>query len=166
MMKKTLITASIKAFVPALACLTLLSACQNGQFFKKKTNDDQYQDINATAGAAVTPNGFIGYTDIPVPQGASMNLDKTLAFGTGDTWTGRLNQDVKQTLHETFDFYLREMPNFGWTPITAVRGDISVLTYYRGNRIATIAMEPRSFNGTSVELTVSPRGGFKSTTPQ
>jgi len=50
------------------------------------------------------------------------------------------------------------MPNFGWSKVTVVRADISVLVYDRENRVATIKLTGGSFSGSVVDITVSPKG--------
>lgn len=105
----------------------------------------------------VTP-GFSGYSDMPVPSGTKMDVEKSFVLGDGDTWTGRLVLTNSDDIATIYDFYLREMPNYGWKHVTSVRAEISVLTFVRSNRVATITMQPGSISGTYITFTVSPRG--------
>ena len=72
---------------------------------------------------------FAQFTDLPIPEGAEMDLEKTLILGSQESWIGRLVLETGQSAPELFDFYQLEMTRFGWSEVTAVRADISVLTY-------------------------------------
>jgi len=65
---------------------------------------------------------------------------------------------VGMTQSLAYDFYFSEMPRFGWSTVTTVRGETSVLTYTRGPRVATIQIWPRTITGAMVSMTVSPAG--------
>jgi hypothetical protein len=102
------------------------------------------------------PANFAQFKDIPIPENAKMDLDRTLLFGGSDAWIGRLYFTAPYNAAGIFDFYMAEMPIFGWNEITAVRAEQSKMTYKRGNRIATIEIRPSSASGSAVSFTVSP----------
>ena len=79
-------------------------------------------------------------------------------FGASDAWHGRLVINAGGTPAQMYDFYEREMPNFGWSKVTVVRADISVMVYDRESRVATIKLQGGSFAGSTVDITVSPKG--------
>ncbi|MDP2698749.1 hypothetical protein [Thalassospira sp.] len=108
-------------------------------------------------GGAPIPS-FTQFTDIPMPSNSSLNLDRSIIFGASDAWTGRLVLDSGGNPTQMYDFYDREMPNFGWSKVTTVRADISVMVYDRQNRVATIKLMANSFRGSTVDITVSPKG--------
>lgn len=99
------------------------------------------------------------FTDIPIPAGARMDLDRTLVLGPRDTWIGRLVFTSAAAPNDLFEFYARELPRFGWTPITAVRAGTSVLSQSRGERIATVQIGRTTLGGSEVLVTISPRTG-------
>ncbi len=98
---------------------------------------------------------FSQFSDVPVPVDAAMNLDRTYIFGRDDKWLGRIVFTAPYAVGSVFDFYMEEMPKFGWKEVTSVRGSVSVLTYSRKSRVAMIQLEPSSFQGTVVSFTVS-----------
>jgi hypothetical protein len=102
--------------------------------------------------------GFAQFPDIAVPAGATMDVDRSLVLGARENWIGRLSMNVSGDPSETYDFFLREMPKFKWQEITTVRSEVSVLTYSRDNRVATIQISKRTLRGSAVDITVSPRG--------
>lgn len=108
---------------------------------------------------------FAGFEDVPVPPNSRMDIDRSLIFGRGNSWTGRIVQSTSLSIADAYDFYLENMPAYGWQEITVVRSDISVMTYYRSNRIATISLQPLNLGGTEVQFTISPRDAGKAKPP-
>jgi hypothetical protein len=97
---------------------------------------------------------------IALPSGYKIDTGRTLVFGTDENWTGRLSYSTSASADDVFDFLHREMPNFGWTETTAMRSDVSLLSFMSaGNtRVATIHIERGSaFGGNArVDMVVSP----------
>lgn len=108
------------------------------------------------------PPSFAQFNDIPIPEKAMMDLKQSLLLGGESTWIGRLVFTAPYTQNSLFDFYMSEMPKFGWSEITVVRSKISVLSFRRDTRIATIQLESDIVSGTVVSFTVSPRSEKKS----
>ena len=100
-----------------------------------------------------TPN-FAQFREIPIPENATMSLDKTLLFGN-DPLVGRLAFKVPYNQANMFDFYMQEMPKFGWRELTSIRATNSYLTYAKDNRVAMIQLTSTSLNGTEVIFDVS-----------
>lgn len=104
--------------------------------------------------------GFAQFTDIPIPPKNSIDLDRTLVFGSDRDWIGRISLSSSMGVSEVYDFYKREMPKLGWTELTSVRSSTSVLTYEMGNRVATIQVGSGRFGlGTQVDFWMNPRAG-------
>ena len=100
------------------------------------------------------------FTDIPIPAGARMDLDRTLILGPRDSWIGRLVFTSGAGPNDLFEFYNRELPRFGWAGITAVRAGTSVLSFQRGERVATVQITRTTLGGSEVLVTISPRGSM------
>ena len=94
-----------------------------------------------------------------MPSGADQVVDESLVLGSLDRWTGRLVLDTSLTPVEAFGFYRDHMPNYGWAPLASIQSDVSVLSFSRAERIATIQIEGRtfSFGGSRVSITMAPR---------
>ncbi|MBM3560298.1 MAG: hypothetical protein FJX53_10575 [Alphaproteobacteria bacterium] len=95
--------------------------------------------------------------DIPVPAGATLDIDRSIILGTPDNWTGRVLLRTGLTPTQAFSLYQREMPEFGWEPIMSVQAEISAMAYTRGERAATVQIEGRSLAGAMIAVTVAPR---------
>ncbi len=109
------------------------------------------------AGQPVARPSFSQYSDIPMPGGAEIDVEKTLVFGAGEDWIGQLVLNSSFGAFDMFDFFKQKMPEFGWLEITSVRSATSVLTYSRQSRIATIQIRGKSLGGSVSTITVSPR---------
>lgn len=141
-MKKTL-------FPLILAALVLLSGgC---------TLPERMDSRSADGTEGTLPPSFAQFKDIPIPEKATMDLKQSLLFGGESAWIGRLVFTAPYTQNGLFDFYMSEMPKFGWSEITVVRSKISVLSFRRDTRVATIQLEPDLVSGAVVSFTVSPR---------
>ncbi len=109
----------------------------------------------APQGAAEQPR-LTRFTDIPVPKGAKMDMSASLILGPTDVWVGRLVFSVSGGAQSMFQFYAREMPRFDWREIARVRAEVSILTYTRGNRTATIQISSATLGGSEVTMTMAP----------
>ncbi len=104
--------------------------------------------------------GFAQFTDIPIPPKNTIDLDRTLVFGSDRDWIGRVALSTSMAVGEVYDFYKREMPKLGWTELTSIRSSTSVLTYEMDNRVATIQVGSGRFGmGTQVDFWMNPKAG-------
>jgi hypothetical protein len=139
-------------FMPfaALAALSIgLAACGGGALAPSST------DVSNMP----AEQGFGQFTDIPVPKGADMDPDHSLVLGAREAWVGRLVMQVSDKPATVYDFYARQMPGFGWRPVTSVRGETSTMTFTRGERVATVQVRSRTLWGSEIWLTMSPQHG-------
>jgi hypothetical protein len=113
------------------------------------------------SGNATPGPGFTRFTDIPMPANNSIDLDRSLILGTDQQWTGRLVISSGSNVADMYEFYRREMPNFGWSEVTTVRAANSVLVFQQGARVVTVQITPSRglTGGSTVDLTMAPRGG-------
>jgi hypothetical protein len=121
--------------------------------------------MSANSGGDGTPSAasFSQFSDLPVPDKATMEVDQTLLLGNGENWTGRLVFSSWTGHTAIYDFYRAQMPGFGWQEITSVRASISVQTWIRDTRVATIQIRDATL-GTEVIITMAPAGPGGATT--
>lgn len=132
-----------------LCPLVLLNACHSESIQPSFKSENTFENGNIQS----APN-FAQFREIPIPENATMNLDKTLLFGN-DPLVGRLAFKVPYNQANMFDFYMQEMPKFGWQELTSIRTTNSYLTYAKDNRVAMILLGSSSLNGTEVIFDVS-----------
>ncbi len=131
-------------------CAFLVAGCETTTPLSASSRTDSQ--------GTVSEPSFAQFSDVPVPAGAKMDLERSLVLGERDAWIGRLVMTVSADASHAYDFYFSEMPRFSWSPVTTVRAGTSVLTYSRGNRIATIQISGRTLGGSDISMTVSPKG--------
>ena len=106
-------------------------------------------------GAPGTELNFAQFDDIPIPIGSSLNQKDSIIISKKESWLGRLvfNSNKKQL--GLFDFFRNELPKFGWSKLSEVRAEYSLLNYTNGNRIASIQIFPNALIGATVSITVT-----------
>jgi hypothetical protein len=102
------------------------------------------------------PYAFSDFKDIPVPERSSMNMEKTSIFGRDANWVGKVVFSVPFAVSGVYDFYMSEMPKFGWIEITSVRGNTPALVFIQGKRVSLIQINPGSFEGSTITFTMAP----------
>ncbi len=132
-----------------LAACVAVSAC---------TNQVGIAPATGASEPSATRVSFARFPDLPLPREADINLDRTLVFGGNDTWIGRLVINASGDPNDIFDFFKQKLGGYGWQEVTSVRAAVSVLTYTRQERVATIQIQSRTLRGSEVTITVSPRG--------
>lgn len=140
---------SISCFIAA-ACTLSLSAC-----FQTASIEPSFRtEVNAETGQVQPPPSFAQFKDIPIPEKATMDLTRTLLFGN-EPMIGRLVFSAPYTQTSVFDFYMLEMPKFGWKEITMIRSQNSIMTFSRNNRVATIQLHTTTVGSTDVLFDIS-----------
>ena len=139
----------MRAILFILSSFVFLSACHNESIQHSFKSENTFENGVMQS----TPN-FAQFREIPIPENATMSLDKTLLFGN-DPLIGRLAFKVPYNQANMFDFYMQEMPKFGWQELTSIRATNSYLTYAKDNRVAMILLGSSSLNGTEVIFDVS-----------
>lgn len=140
----------------AFIAVASVAGCKNSTSVSSTTPEAKQSGV-------VTPSGFGQFNDIPIPDGSTMDMDRTLILGAQERWIGRLSLATSQTPPAVFDLFQSQMPRFGWSEVSAVRSETSVLTFSQGERVATIQIARTTFGGSNVDITMSPRGS--KTTP-
>lgn len=97
-------------------------------------------------------------TDIPIPTSATMDNEHSLILADKDYWLGRVVMRFWQSTTELTTFYQAQMPSYGWQPMMSVTSAMSVLTFTRSDRVASVQIEESSMGLKSqVTITVAPR---------
>lgn len=141
---------TLKLNLLVLTALFALTACTQGTRLQPTPSG------NADGKSGIEQN-FSLLTDIPIPPDSTLDVDRSLILGDLDRWTGRIVLNVGQDATPTFALYQTQMPNFGWDPIMSVQAGISVLSFTRGERAATVQIESRTLGGSTTTITVAPR---------
>lgn len=131
----------------SVAAVFALAACAQGAKLQPTSTGDK----------SAVEKSFSLLTDIPIPPDSTLDVQRSLILGDLDRWTGRIILNVGQGATQTFALYQTQMPNFGWEPIMSVQAEVSVLSFTRGERAATVQIEGRTLGGSTAAITVAPR---------
>jgi predicted small secreted protein len=95
---------------------------------------------------------------VALPEGYSLDADRTIILGEGDRWIGRLSYSINSSADAMFDFVRGEMANHGWREVAVVRAETSQLTFISGDgdRVASILITRKTLYGSKIDMTVSP----------
>lgn len=94
--------------------------------------------------------------DVPLPQGAVIKQQESLVMGSGTAWTGRLSVAVPGDAQQVFAWFRDGLPGAGWTLTSSSFSKLSLLTFTKAERIATVQMQAGSFGANDVLITVAP----------
>jgi hypothetical protein len=106
---------------------------------------------------------------VALPEGYSLDTNRTIILGEGDRWIGRLSYSISSSADTMFDFIRREMANYGWTEVAVVRAEASQLTFLSqgGDRVASVLITRATLYGSKIDMTVAPStGSTVGTTPR
>ena len=96
------------------------------------------------------------FSDVLIPPGAKIYVERTLILGE-NPWYGQLALGVTGDLPALFDQYRRDMQSLGWQEVTSIRAAVSVITFMREDRVATVQIQASRLRGSEVTITISPR---------
>ena len=102
------------------------------------------------------PPAYASFSGLPIPEPAYIDLEETRALGYGENWSGTLVYTAPFPAHEIFDFYIAEMPKFGWSDVATVRARICHMTYIRDKKAVQILIEKNSDSESYVTITSIP----------
>jgi len=127
---------------------TLLNGCSTGNLNNSSSIEDAQE------------NTLTRIKDMPFVMKTELNIEESLLMGEGKSWSGQLLMTVPVTKAEVFNFYVKNLGEFGWKEQTTIRGKTSILNYIgENNRVAIIMIKEEGlFNNSSVLISVSPYG--------
>ena len=94
------------------------------------------------------------FADIPIASGDTVDVDKSLLLNSGDQWIGRAVLRSSQNMEDAFTYYQSNMAEYGWMTVTS---KVSVLTFEKASRVATVQIEGSGMRSSYISVTVSPR---------
>jgi len=93
----------------------------------------------------------------PLPSDAVIDPKKSVIFGEGSLWTGRVEVNTGLSSEEVIRFLMNQYPTAGWTFLSSSKSQTSVLIFVGKNKTLTAEIQNKSFgSGSKVILTVSP----------
>ncbi len=122
-----------------------LSGCSNGNLNLASNMEN------------IEENTLTRIQDLPFVKNSEIDIERSLILGEGKSWSGQLIVKIPEPKPEVFNFYTRNIGDFGWKEQTTIRGETSVLNYVgENNRVAIISISEGSFNSSEVLISVAP----------
>lgn len=140
------------SYLILVSALFVLGACDRTTPIMASSKSTNVPGSSASASSVNTQ-----FSDIPIPSGADINVEKTLIFGS-KPWFGQLSLNTSDNAGTMFDFYRSNLPQYNWQELTSVRAPTSILTYDSEDRILAITIQGSTLRGSEITLTVSPKG--------
>jgi hypothetical protein len=109
---------------------------------------------NDSAATETTSKQLAG--DVPLPPGAVIKQQDSLVMGSGNTWMGRLSLTVSGEPQSVFAYFRDSLPGAGWTLTSSSFSKLSLLTFTKAERVATVQMQGANFGSNEVLITVAP----------
>ena len=134
----------------ALGLMVFLSACNS----TPQPKPARAGAASATPAATITKN--VQISDITFPANSRLDEDESLIIGSDDKWVGRLTLKISGKTPDVYDHFFHSMPELGWVSMTAIQGKVSLLTFSRGDRHATVQIAG-GLGGVTVNIFVTDR---------
>ena len=110
-------------FIIAIGSLLFfaLAGCSNGNLDLESNMEN------------IEENTITRIQDLPFIKNSEIDIEKSLILGEGKSWSGQLFVKIPEPKPEVFNFYIRNIGDFGWKEQTTIRGETSVLNYVGEN---------------------------------
>lgn len=82
------------------------------------------------------------FADVPVPAGASLDLEKTYVHESADLQIGKMVYTSKATVEELVNFYLHECGAAGWKKVMRTDADGAELVFKKSGQRLTVTIRP------------------------
>jgi len=114
-------------------------------------------NLNISSESEIDENTLLRVKDMPFIKKTKIDIDRSLILGEGKSWSGQIILKVPEPKPVVFNFYVKNIGEFGWKEQTTIRGEESILNYVgENNRVAIISVREASFNNSEVLISVSP----------
>ncbi|MFQ5482777.1 MAG: hypothetical protein ACE5ER_08455 [Nitrospinaceae bacterium] len=100
----------------------------------------------------------VRFANVPIPPGFDLDRSKSFIYesGSGAVKVGRLYLSGWNAVDEVIQFFRNEMVAKGWSPISIMEQQVTLMVFEREDQVCTLMVEP-SFGKTHVQIHVGPR---------
>jgi hypothetical protein len=93
----------------------------------------------------------------PLPATSVIDTKKSMIFGEGPLWTGRVEINSSMNVDDVTRFFIQQYPNQGWSFLSATKSQTSVLIFVGKQKTLVAEIQEKSFgSGSKITLTVTP----------
>lgn len=83
------------------------------------------------------------FKDVPLPEKAKEDLDRSYVYESGNLQIGRMVYDIRADVNDIAQFYVKECPNHGWKLDNVIQGNGIQLNYSKEGRKLQVNINPR-----------------------
>jgi hypothetical protein len=135
----------------SLSLIFLAAGCANMNL--GRTADPEASG-NLPSGIPLAPDFRIA--DIPVPANFQLVREGTFVFQNPLLDVGQIRYAGKEPLTSVAQFYIDEMPRYGWKLLNMSEHESIVLSYDKPDKSATVLVSPKG-RGSIVEISFFPK---------
>ncbi|MCC6491164.1 MAG: hypothetical protein IT364_26990 [Candidatus Hydrogenedentes bacterium] len=164
----------VSATVVLVMGLCVLSGCQTGNPFAKSSTPPPAELMEPADTAPPTAEPYTAppetglalspsqrFADVPLPQGAKEDPEKTFVYEDKTVQVGRMVYTSKASLNELAQFYIRECPAADWKLQNVIQADGADLLFLKaGKRLKVNVRDLGITKGRQLILTVTPEGSL------
>jgi hypothetical protein len=138
------------ASVLCVAALLLTAACTSTPLGDANASSTGQPSGQAGSGAGTFATGLM-------PPGSVIKQDQSFIVGNGENWFGKVTLDIGKDDDIAYKFFLKTLPEKGWTLVSTIRSEQTQLVFTKSDRSATVVITPASFwkSGT-VTMVITP----------
>jgi hypothetical protein len=107
------------------------------------------------AGIPLAPDFRID--DIPVPAGFEIVREGTFVFQNPLVDVGRIRYLGKEPLTAVAQFYIDEMPRYGWKLVNIAEHETITLYYDKPDKTATVIISPKGSRASYIDVSFFPK---------
>ena len=138
------------ASVLCVAALLLTAACTSTPLGDSNPSSTGQPSGQTGSGAGTFATGLM-------PPGSVIKQDKSFIVGNGENWFGKVTLDIGKDDDIAYKFFLKTLPEKGWTLVSTIRSEQTQLVFTKADRSATVVITPAGFwkSGT-VTMVITP----------
>lgn len=127
-----------------LCMLGLLMSCAN-------------EPVSSTGAGVTSASKIQALEGTPLPPDAVIDNKRSMIFGEGALWTGRVEGSSKLSADEATKFFINQYPPAGWTFLSSTKSQTNILIFLGKNKTLTAEVQDNMLgNGCKIIITVSP----------
>lgn len=126
-------------FVP----VTVLTACESVPWQKKSADPSGPVDAPPVVEPGLRLSPQQRFADVPLPEGAQEDLERTYVFESKDLQIGRMVYMVKAKVAELGQFYIRECPASDWKLESVLQAEGAELVFAKPGKRLHVSIRPQ-----------------------
>lgn len=143
----------ILSLLISVSCLWLVSCASTDQ----SNVSIQSAAADSKGNSVSQPLSSDAFSDIPVVNGDTIDLENSLVINPGHNWIGQVALKSKLSSESAFGYYSEAMSRHGWTMLTSIQSIDSAIMFEKGARLATVNIRSNGKRGSFPNITVSLR---------